>query len=401
LGGYSRYSAISWYIMGKFINRHFLKRRFVALVMLFLLALFLASCGDSYTSPSANGPVGPIDSPSATAAQPTTQAIQANGIFKEFALPQTGSGLMRPAIDHEGRIWFGEMGHNYLAMLDPHTGVFQQVKPPRGLFGIMGIQVASDDTIWFAEQYANYIGHYFPATKQFHIYPLATVTAPDPSNAGKTTTLPEAPNDLAIDAHGDIWFTELNASAIGRLDPLTGSIRQYALTSSKSAQALDPYGITVDPRGDIWFTEASNSRIGRLDPISGAMRYYNVTASASNAVSLMEIASDPHGIIYATSFNSGLLVALNPQTGAITRYFAPSSQGNAGGLYGLCVTPDGQVWVTVSAIGVIARLDTSAGRFIYYNIPTSGSLPLGIVAGAHATLWFTEAGSDKIGMLKA
>lgn len=307
---------------------------------------------------------------------------------------------MRPAIDHEGRIWFGEMGHNYLAMLDPRTGVFQQIQPPRGLFGIMGIEVASDDTIWFAEQYANYIGHYFPATKQFHIYPLATVTAPDPSNSGKTITLPEAPNDLAIDARGDVWFTELNANAIGRLDPRSGSIRQYPLAGSKSAQALDPYGIAVDPHGVVWFTEASSSRIGRLDPATGAIRAYNVPASAGNPVSLMEIASDAHGNIYATSFNSGLLVGLNPQTGAITRYFAPSPQGNAGGLYGLCVTQDGQVWVTVSAMGVIARLDVTKGRFVYYTIPTSGSLPLGIVAGAHNTLWFTEAGSDKIGMLK-
>lgn len=367
------------------------------LICLAMLVLILVSCGDAYTSTQT---IGPIDSPTATASsQPTTPAIQATGTFKEYALPQTGSGLMRPTIDHEGRIWFGEMGHNYLAMLDPRTGVLQQIKPPHGLSGIMGIKVASDDTIWFAEQYANYIGHYFPATRQFRIYPLPMVTAPDPSNTAKTTTLPEAPNDLAIDARGNIWFTELNVNTIGRLDPRTSSIRQYSLASLKSAQVLDPYGIAIDPQGTVWFTEASNSRIGRLDPATGAIRSYNVPAGASGPVNLMEIASNAHGLIYATSFNSGLLVALNPQTGAITRYFAPSPQGNAGGLYGLCVTQNGQVWVTVSAIGIIARLDVPAGRFVYYTIPTSGSLPLGIVAGAHNTLWFTEAGSDKIGML--
>ena len=129
---------------------------------------------------------------------------------------------MRPAIDHEGRIWFGEMGHNLLADFDPHSQKFQQITPPRGRSGIMGVIVAADDTIWFAEQYANYIGHYFPATGQFQTYPLPTLTVPDQGVPGKTLTLPSAPNDLALDKQGNIWFTELNANAVGRLNMRSG-----------------------------------------------------------------------------------------------------------------------------------------------------------------------------------
>ena len=97
----------------------------------------------------------------------------ASGTFQEYSLPLSNSGLMRPAIDHAGRIWFGEMGHNFLAVFDPHSQKFQQITPPHGRSGIMGIVVASDDTIWFAEQYANYIGHYFPVPGNFkHIHCL-------------------------------------------------------------------------------------------------------------------------------------------------------------------------------------------------------------------------------------
>jgi len=56
--------------------------------------------------------------------------------------------------------------------------------------------------------------------------------------------------------------------------------------------------------------------------------------------------------------------------------------------------------VTIAAENVIARLDVAANRFIYYAIPTSSSLPLGVVVGANNTLWFTEAGSNKVGMLR-
>jgi virginiamycin B lyase len=368
-------------------------KRLYGLLLLILLAM-LAGCGDAFTPTT---PVGPIDSPTISSQPTTTPSLLATGKFQEYALPQDNSGMMRPAIDHEGRIWFGEMNRNFLAMLDPRTGKFMQITPLHGAFGIMGIEVGPDDSIWYAEQYANYIGRYFPATRQFRLYPLPTVTAPDPGNANKTLTLPSAPNDLAIDSHGNIWFTELNANALGRLDTGNSLVRQYPLTTSKDAQALDPYGITIDPSGNVWFTEASVNHLGRLDPASGAVRYYAV---AGMTTALMEVASDAHGMIWATAFTSGLLVRLNPATSAITKYYAPSATGNTGGLYGITVSPAGEIWVAISAIGVIARLDVSANQFVYYTIPTVGSLPLGVVVDAHHALWFTEAGSNKIGMLQ-
>lgn len=365
-----------------------------SLAIFLLLAFLLTACGNSFTPSS---PTGPADTPGSHSQPTTTPSIMAAGNFYEYPLPQANSGLMRPAIDHEGRIWFGEMSKNYLAVFDPRIANFRQVTPPHGRFGIMGVEVASDDTIWFAEQYANYIGHYFPGTGKFQTYPLPTTTQPDPSSPGKTLTLPSAPNDLAFDKQGHIWFTELNADALGRLDPRSGTLWQYPLSAKKSTQACTPYGITVDPQGRVWFTEASANQLGRLDPATGRVSFYTMPDTST---ALMEIASDAHGIIWATSFSSGLLLSFNPTTGKFTPYYAPSPGGSTGGLYGLAITPTGQVWVTISAINVIARLDVAARRFVYYTIPTSGSLPLGVVIGANNSLWFTEAGRDKIGMLQ-
>ena len=110
----------------------------------------------------------------------------------------------------------------------------------------------------------------------------------------------------------------------------------------------------------------------------------------------MEIAADAHGIIWATSFSSGLLLSYNPKTATFKPYYAPSS----GGIYGITLTPEGKVWMTITEGNVIAKLDPVANRFIDYAIPSSGSLPLGVVLGTNNSVWFTEAGSNKIGMLK-
>jgi streptogramin lyase len=323
--------------------------------------------------------------------------IAGTGTFREYPLPQTDSGVMRPAIDHEGRIWFGEMGHNYLAVFDPRTQVFRQMTPPHGQNGIMGLVVGADDTIWFAEQYANYIGHYYPVTGKYQVYGLPRLTVPDPSDASKKLTLPSAPNEIALDARGNVWFTELNADALGMLDPHTGQIRQIPVSSDRSVQKLNPYGITVDPLGMVWFTEASGNHVGRLEPGTGKISFFRMSGPA---YPLMEVSSDAHGAIWITSFSGGLLVKLNPQTKIFTSYYAPHSGDGAGGIYGLMIAPDGGVWVTISAENMIARLDVSANHFTLYRIPTNGSLPLGVVMGTDYTLWFTEAGKDKIGMLK-
>src|SRR5277367_4468815 len=123
------------------------------LSFLFLACLFLlTACGKASTLALS------------TSGQQTSTMITAVGIFQEYALPQNESGLMRPILDGQGQIWFGEMSRNYLGSFNPHTGKFWQQTPPNGKSGIMGIAVAPDNTIWFAEQYANYIGHYFPQT---------------------------------------------------------------------------------------------------------------------------------------------------------------------------------------------------------------------------------------------
>ncbi len=374
------------------------RRRSAWLLLVLLLlgmgTIFALSNSSSWFSRQRDG-IQPDTSPalSRTRQPISPSVITAKGQFREYPLPQSDSQPMRLAIDHEGRIWFGEMGRNYLAAFDPRGQTFQQMIPPHGRNGVMSIQVAPDDTIWFVEQYANYIGHYFPTTRHYQIYPLPRLTIPDPGHAGKTLSLPSAPNELALDSHGAVWFTEFNSDTLGRLDPHTGLMQHYPLSTTRSIQTLYPYGVTVDPGGMVWFTEMSNNRIGRLDPATGRVRFFTAPGPG---IPLMEIACDSHGIIWATAFSAGLLLRLDPGTGTFTRYSVPFASKGVDGLYGLLVTPTGNVWVTLLDAGALVRLDVAANQFVFYRLPV-GSSPLGLVMKGNQTLWFTEG--DKIGML--
>ncbi len=304
---------------------------------------------------------------------------------------------MRPVLDSKGRVWMGEMGSNKLAVFDPQTETFQQQTPPRAQGGIMGLVVAHDDTIWFAEQSANYIGHYLPDRQQFQTYDLPDVTTPDPSDTHNTLSLPSAPNDLALDAQGNVWFTEMNADTIGMLDSKSDQFKHYPLAPTKSVQKISPYGITIDAANTVWFSEATSNKLGHLNPHTGDVHFYTNPAS-DNA--LMELANDAHGTIWATTFSQSTLVSFNPHTEAFTTYTPNSS--TAGGSYGLSITSDNSIWITLTQNNQLAHFNMKTSRFAaYYTIPTSASLPLGVVVDTpRQTVWFTESGADMLGKLK-
>jgi virginiamycin B lyase len=352
-----------------------------------LLACLLTACGSAYT------PSSDVSRTINISAQVVT------GKFQEYPLPQHNSGLMRPVLDAQGRVWFGEMSRNYLGSLDPQTGKFWQETPPNGKSGIMGMVVAPDNTLWFAEQYANYIGHYIPQTGQYQTYQLPTIAQPNPSDTTKNESLPSAPNDIALDKHGYLWFTELNTNAIASLNTADGSIRQYPLPTDQSIQSLNPYGITVDPQGTVWFTGAGTHQLGQLNPLNGQVNYFTPPPDITS--SLMEVISDTHGQIWATTFTSGQLLSFNPTNQHFTIYSVPTINGtDPGALYGLALASNGDIWLAVTAENILARFDIKAQHFIYYPIPTQGSLPIGLVEGKNQQIWFTESSVDKIGMLQ-
>ena len=364
------------------------------LLVLYLAALlaFVSACSNMSRTQTSAETHSQMSKQQQAGALPATLA---EGNIAEYPLPQAKSGLMRPAVDHKGRVWVAEMGNNALAVFDPHTQTFQQLTPPHAKNGLMGVLVAPDDTIWYSEQFANYIGHYDPLHERYQEFNLPTIKTPDPNDKNNTLTLPSAPNDLAMDAHGNIWFTEMNADAIGKLDSKTGQFTHYPLSRPPTAQKYNPYGITVDPQNNVWFTEASTNNLGRLNPATGKIQFFTLSGPSNP---LMEVVSDSHGTIWATTFNSATLLKFDPQDATFSTYRAPNADQGISGMYGLAVMDD-EIWVTIAASNTIARFDTNTKHFFYYQIPTENSSPLGIAYAADHTIWFTESIGNQIGKL--
>lgn len=81
-----------------------------------------------------------------------------------------------------------------------------------------------------------------------------------PTTAGTITqhvvpTIEAEPFGITLGPDGNLWFTESNASKIGRLSARAG-FKEYPLSTPNSM----PIGITTGPDGNLWFTEAGGHR---------------------------------------------------------------------------------------------------------------------------------------------
>lgn len=292
------------------------------------------------------------------------------------------SGVMLPALDQQGNIWFGEMFTNKLARLNPQTGAITTWAPPNGRYNIMATAVDVQGNVWYSEQAANYIGRFDPATEKFTTYPLGASSAPQ---------------DLTFDASGKLWFTEFSSNGkIGRLDPTTGSITTWAVPGLPSGAHPYPFSIVALPTGEIWFGDLGGGAIGRLEPATGAIQTYQL-ADPSAGVYAMAAGAD--GRIWFTEYQQGRLGNVDPQTGKITEIPVPQTLGNPAGMYAVVVGGDGGVWFTCN--GCNAIVEYASGSFTFYQLPIQQSVPFGMVMDSQGNLWFTAGAqpSNYIGAL--
>jgi virginiamycin B lyase len=344
--------------------------------------LALMQVGGALTVAPARGPRAP--------AAATGTALPAGVMaapVRVFPMPEANADLMQPAVDAKGHVWFGEMGTNRLARLDPRTGKVTEWTPPHGQFGIMDIAVAQDGGIWFTEQTANYIGRFDPATGRFQTYPLAV-------HNGRSA----APQDLAFDAHGRLWFTEVSLAAIGRLDPATGSIQTWNVPAAPGSQTF-PYALAITSDGAVWFAELAGGTLGRLDPASGQVRLYHTPTADAQIFSL---AAAPDGRLWFSELQYGRLATLDPRTGAIHEYTVPTRLANNVNLYEVAVATNGDVWAASLGQNAIVRFAPAHASFTLYPLPDAASLPYGLTLDASGQVWFTadRAPINYVGMLR-
>jgi virginiamycin B lyase len=294
-----------------------------------------------------------------------------------FPMPNPTAGLMQPAVDAQGNIWVGEMTANKLARIDPQTGQVTEWTPPNGQHNIMEAAIDRQGQVWFTEQLANYIGRFDPTTQTFTVYSLDAAIGPR-----------MAPQDLAFDASGRLWFTLLGGR-IGRLDPATGAIQSWAVPLPAGTSRAYPFSLAVTPEG-VWFGYLSGGAVGRLDPATGATTLMPLKHPQA---AIYAMAADATGHVWFTEMQPAILGMINAKTGTVTEIAVPKLAGDPSMLYGVVTTSDSAVWFASAGSNAVVRYQAETQSFRFYPLPTSQSIPFGLALGHDGSIWVSGDGA--------
>ncbi len=171
----------------------------------------------------------------------------------EFALPEPNAFPSDIATSADGRTWYADPVLNQVGYITRDAKVISYAAPSiRGApLSPHGIAVAADNSVWVTSVGHNAIYRVDSVSGEFKRYDIATPNA--------------QPNDIALGADGNLWFTMPAVSKIGRITP-RGQITEYA------AGLVGLQYVAAGPDGATWYS--SRQGIGRIDPGSGRADTY-------------------------------------------------------------------------------------------------------------------------------
>jgi len=277
----------------------------------------------------------------------------ASETFQEYPVPTPRAGPHTPIVGHDGRVWMTLNGGvpAKLVSVDPTTGQLKEYSWPEKKAATHTVAVAPDGNLFMsAMSSADEFLSFNVKTEQFKAYKHAVPAAYPEVSAGAYEQLDTKPvgitYDVAVDSHGDAWYTEIMLGTIARLDPQTGEVSEY-----KPPDTPNMNGIMVDAQDNIWFSNFMGNKLGKLDVKTGRFTMYQPPT----------LKAKPYGIIMDKK--------------------------------------NGYIWFADYGGNNITRFDPRTTQFVEYPIPTRGADPRFVGLDSKGRLWFAEWWNSKIGVI--
>lgn len=205
---------------------------------------------------------------------------------------KTQAGDPHTATFHpNGNLYFTAQRAGMLGRLDPKTGAVDEIDTePRPY----GIQVAPDETVWVAFNGTNKIGAMDPDSMAVRYYEV-----PDEKTRIRR---------LGIDSKGIVWFVNSSLGKIGRLDPVTGNIKQW---DSPSGPSSHPYALAVID-DVVWYNESGMrpDALVRFNPATESFQSWAIP-SGVGIVRNVWVTQDNNLLIHQSSSNKVGLVRID------------------------------------------------------------------------------------------
>lgn len=277
------------------------------------------------------------------------------------------------AISPDGSIYIAVPNDNKVVRFDPKTQDFKDWNLPAG-HQPNSVMVDRRGMVWTTGYGNGTIGKLNPSTGT-----IAEFAAPSGNASG--------PHTLVLGTDGEtLWFTMQTGNRIGSVDTLTGRIAEYETSGN-------PSGIAIDRYGSIWWCRSSDDKLGRLDPLTGKLSELDMGSNSRPR----RIATAPDGMLWITLYGNGRLAKVDPASNRIVDTY-PLPGGNAGA-YAVAVDDTGIVWVNQIKLDTVTRFDPAGTTMQTIKLPSPNAGIRKLTADGNR-LWYTGSHNGKLGVIE-
>lgn len=200
-------------------------------------------------------------------------------------------------------------------------------------------------------------------------------------------TLGQRSRDPAEAPDGAIWWVGQTGNIMGRLDPVTGAMKEYPLPDMAM-----PHSVTIDTMGNAWYTGNKNGTIGMLDPKTGEITEYKMPDP--NAKDPHTAVFDQHGILWFTLQQSNMIGRLDPATGDIKLVTAPTARSRP---YGIKVAADGSLWVACNGSNCLINVDPDTMELTEHKLPIPATTVRRLDIASDGMIWYVNSSQGRLG----
>jgi virginiamycin B lyase len=186
---------------------------------------------------------------------------------------------------------------------------------------------------------------------------------------------------------GMIWYVGQRSDRIGRIDPQTNEVREWALPAGSL-----PHSVNVDAQGGVWYMGNGNGTIGRFDPVMGESREYRMPAANARDPHTAEF--DRNGIMWFTLQQSNMIGRFDPATGETRLVTVPRERARP---YGVKIDAEGNPWVACNGSNCIIRVDRDAMQLRVVELPGEGTTVRRLDIADDGMIWYVNSGRGRLG----
>ena len=143
------------------------------------------------------------------------------------------------------------------------------------------------------------------------------------------------PQDVAVDAAGNVYVADTYANRTQKFDPNGQFIKSWGSTGSGDGQFRLPYAIAVDSQGFVYVAEYGNDRIQKFTSDGVFVTKWGSTGTGDGQfLSPIKLAVDASGNVYVSDFNNARIQKFAPVSPQTYNFTGSWTMGGTNGVWG-------------------------------------------------------------------